>query len=57
MPPPIPGLQRMCSDGFGPKKKPFGFNFSNLRTVTEVLVSLNGAEGRTRQSIQALDFK
>ena len=57
MPPTIPGLQRMCSDGFGSKKKPFGFNFSNLRTVTEVLVSLNGAEGRTRQSIQALDFK
>lgn len=48
MPPPIPGLQRMCSDRSGPKKKPFGFNFSNLRTVTEVLVSLNGAEGRTR---------
>ena len=42
------GCQRMCPDGFGPKKKPFGFNFRELWTIPDVLVYLNGAEGRTR---------
>ena len=42
------GCQRMPSDESGPKKNPFGFIFSNLRTVTDVLEHSNGAEGRNR---------
>jgi len=34
----------MCPDGFGPKKKPFGFNFRELWTTPDVLVYLNGAK-------------
>lgn len=38
------GCQRMYPDEFGPKKKPFGFNFMGLLTAQNVLVSLAGAK-------------
>ena len=35
----------MCPDGFGPKKKPFGFDFRGLWTIPDVIVYLNDGEG------------
>ena len=41
MPPVMPGLQQMCPDEFGAKKKPFGFfsvTYGLLRTFSNILM-------------------
>lgn len=47
----------MCSDGFRPKKKPFGFNFSKLLTVTDVLERTNGAKAGLEHRYYPYDIK
>jgi hypothetical protein len=50
------GCQRIYPDEFGPKKKPFGFNFMGLLTAQNVLVSLAGAKAGLEKPLNALFY-